>query len=248
MANLPTLPADISIAVGQLAGRVEGLVYALRALATAEAALRLLDSLESEALHAKALAAQVGALSSTLGPRARDESDAGRRLKAMRRSARSFAFALTKTRRMTEDSQQHEDRMLTWLLGLMGAGLFALPSLLAACSSSVPSRMLWTAWPWAAGVLIALVGRVIGGMHRDADRMAFGAKWGGIQALLVKSSVTPEGFGSELLALMNDDHDRPKHYKRKTEVLRWWTERFYYASVAAFGVGVAVVLWRLASC
>jgi hypothetical protein len=60
------------------------------------------------------------------------------RVRHLRRNARSFLSMLVKTRRLTEASQRHEDRMLTWSVGLMGVALFALPPLLStACARPI---------------------------------------------------------------------------------------------------------------
>ncbi len=148
---------------------------------------------------------------------------------------------------MTEASQQHEDRMLTWSVGLMGAGLFTAPSLLSTACGSVKGQMVFVA-PWAAGVMLALLGRVVGGWHRDADSFHFTSKWGGLQALLVKPDVSPKELGQQTLDVMNDKTDQLKDCKDRTTRLNRWAVGLYYASVIAFGAGIALLWWRVSLC
>jgi hypothetical protein len=146
---------------------------------------------------------------------------------------------------MTEVSQQHEDRMLTWSIGLMGAGLFAAPSLLATPAGVANAHMAFAA-PWAAGVPLALLGRVVGGWHRDADAFHFAGKWGGLQALLVKPDISLADLGRETLS--NDEDDQLKVWKIRTTRLNRWAVGLYYASVGAFGAGIALIWWGVSLC
>src|SRR6266567_4508625 len=54
---------------------------------------------------------------------------------------------------------KHDDAMLTWAIGLMGAGLFYANTLLAAAPRGL--RFLALA-PWIVGILTSLAGRVVG--------------------------------------------------------------------------------------
>src|SRR5438445_11023145 len=111
------------------------------------------------------------------GPQHNGLTDAAR-LRHMRRNARSFANSLLKTRRLEETSQQHEDRMMTWSVGLMGAALFGPPGLLeTACNES--RNLVIVAAPWAMGVMLALIERLVGGWHRVASSCHLARRWGG---------------------------------------------------------------------
>jgi hypothetical protein len=250
VSELPRTPHDVAITLGQMAGRVEGLVYALRPMAAGDQAGRLLNELESEAQHAKALAGQVmGVLE---GGESRAEHggqlDDIARLRHMRRNARSFANALLKTRRLEEASEHHEDRMLTWSVGLMGAALFALPGLLAtACGGN--RHLVVVAAPWASGVVLALIGRLVGGWYRNASAYRFAGRWGQNQALVVRpvELSTPAEFGREIIALMNETNDDLKASKERAERLNRWATRLYYSTVAMFIIGIAALFFRISS-
>jgi hypothetical protein len=166
-------------------------------------------------------------------------------IKDLKRTARSYANTLMKTRPLTEASQQHEDTMLTWSIGLMGAGLFALPTFMTAARGPGKRGLVVVAGPWVVGILLALLGRLVGGWHRDADRMRFSGKWGGIQALLLRhESSSPQELGDEISAIMQDRTESLREYTAKSKRMNWWVVRLYYATVVAFGIGiVAVFLW-----
>jgi len=61
---------------------------------------------------------------------------------------------------MTVASQDQSEKVLVWLSGLMGAGIFSVQGLLA----SVPLSMRLVAFvPWTLGILSAMVGRLLAG-------------------------------------------------------------------------------------
>src|SRR5262249_48206460 len=143
------------------------------------------------------------------------------RLRHMRRNTRSFANSLLKTRRLEEASQRHEDRMLTWSVGLMGAALFATPALLeTACHDS--RNLVIVAAPWATGIMLALLGRVVGGWHRDASAFHFAGRWAGAQALLVHPGSDPNEFGKRILEIIDETNDLLKASKQRRDRLNRW--------------------------
>jgi hypothetical protein len=171
------------------------------------------------------------------------------RVRLMRRNLRSFAGMLATTRRLDEASQRHEDRMLTWSVGLMGGALFALPPVLNAACETTKGYALAAA-PWALGVVCALVGRVVGGWHRDASRFHFAAKLGACHAILARSAMmqTARELASEILAVMNDTDTHLKVALARAVRLNWWAEKFYYATVVTLVAGIVFLLWRISSC
>jgi hypothetical protein len=61
--------------------------------------------------------------------------------------------------RFAKESQEHADRMLTWTIGLMGAGILASKDFLAAA----PVDLRFAAFlPWIAGIVSAVAGRLLG--------------------------------------------------------------------------------------
>ena len=170
------------------------------------------------------------------------------KLRALRRNARSYANALTKTRRLTEASQEFEDTMLTWSIGLMGAGLFALPKFLSDACGTTKHSLLAIASPWALGILLALVGRIVGTWHREADALRFAGKWGGIQGLLVGLPRSSDDFGKQLLAYLNDTTEQLSKLTRKSRRTNWWAVRLLYATLIAFAVGMVTVFWSIRRC
>lgn len=103
-------------------------------------------------------------------------SEDAQALRILRRNVRSYAASLAATRKLTDASQRHVDRMLTWSVGLMGAGLFALPNLVTTACGPARQSVGLVAAPWAAGIMLALLGRLVAAWHREADAFHFAGK------------------------------------------------------------------------
>lgn len=65
-------------------------------------------------------------------------------------------------------SQEHADKMFTWAIGLMGAGIFSGHTLL---SHSTPYLWLGAFSPWILGILAALAGRLVGHELRGKESL-----------------------------------------------------------------------------
>ena len=129
----------------------------------------------------------------------------------------------------------HLDQMLTWLLGLMGAGLIASMPLLK--NAPVWARFIAAA-PWLIGILVALGGRTIGAHLRDKESLWHFEKAIRIRKLLLE----PTKALVELHRILNreDPELRKRHcwLKRHGAALRWC----YYGSLALFGAGMIAVV------
>src|SRR5258708_34888548 len=90
-------------------------------------------------------------------------------LAALRRITRWYGEAFAAGMEMARKSQEHGDQMVIWATGLMGAGLLALPAFLTATCGPRRISLVLPASPWAAGVIVALLARVLGGLRRDAE-------------------------------------------------------------------------------
>jgi len=162
--------------------------------------------------------------------------------------ARAFIHALRETRPLQAASQLHQDQMLTWAIGLMGAGLFSVPSLLGfACTGGARSHLLWIAAPWTAGILFALVGRVVAANHRDADNLAFVQKWQALETMLLRN-LSFEAMKQRFLTIMNNDDPSLAERAGRAQALGRTIDYLYYATHIAFGLGLITAFWRLASC
>ena len=52
--------------------------------------------------------------------------------------------------------------MLTWVIGLLGAGVLAVANL----NICPRGELIWAAAPWVAGIIAAVVGRIFGDSYR----------------------------------------------------------------------------------
>ena len=115
--------------------------------------------------------------------------------------------------------QDHTDQMLTWLLGLMGAGLIAGLPLLK--NAPVRARLIAAA-PWLIGILVALGGRAIAAQLRNQESLWHFEKAVRIRHLLLE----PSKAVAELNRIVNrDDPELARRY--------CWTKR-HGAAVSAW--------------
>ena len=160
---------------------------------------------------------------------------------------------------MARKSQEHGDQMLIWATGLMGAGLLALPTFLTATCGSGRMSLVLPASPWAGGVIVALLARVLAGLRRDAEDTYNARKRTQIDGLLLNlleasanpSQVSPAlfaGFGESLRIIMNDKDATVSQLAKKARRLHLVAEGAYYLSLLAFAVGVAAVWWVTWQC
>jgi len=158
---------------------------------------------------------------------------------------------------LAKKSQEHGDRMIIWATGLMGAGLFALPTFLTTACGSSEGRLVRVAIPWVLGLLLALGARTASGLRRDREDMFFSDKRAKLEGLLLgflEASATPMtqnvfvGFRESLL--MINGHAEAQMAKRYTNLrrLHLLAEALYYGALFAFGVGIVCTFWAMLQC
>lgn len=175
-------------------------------------------------------------------------TEADERLELLERNVRSYITALRETRPLAAASQAHADQMLTWAIGLMGAGLFTMITLLStACHTGARPRLGWIAAPWVIGILCALAGRIVGALHRDADNFSFVRKWQVLETMLLNQPPFHE-MAARFLDVLNDKDENLEKDKQKTKCLGRWTDIFYYATHSFFALGILLVFWAFLTC
>jgi hypothetical protein len=84
------------------------------------------------------------------------------RLAAFRATAESIRDGIQDNRAPSEAAQRHTDQSFVWQIGLMGAGLAALPAIAEHTCQKDISIFLFGAVPiWVAGILYAVIGRIV---------------------------------------------------------------------------------------
>jgi hypothetical protein len=162
-------------------------------------------------------------------------------------NARGYAEALREVQPLVAASRRHSDQMLTWAIGIMGAGLFALPGLLKELCRSTPPDIIWYGVAWAFGILTAILGRLTYAWLRDADDMAFLHKIHAVEGALLAGLDVAE-LSQRVLAIMNDLEPGVDVRVRKSRRLRYWADGLYYATHIALGIGFVVIFWRVTAC
>lgn len=168
-------------------------------------------------------------------------------LKALREAGKSYADSLARVRELAAAEQGKVDGMLTWTVGLMGAGLLGVHSTLGTCGVKGVT-LLWVISPWLIGILLAVLGRILAMQHRTADGLLFARKWGTLQTALMDASCSPERLA---LTLQNIIADRTPEIAAALTRSRRWSRRLvfaFYLVHIAFAIGVVLVVWRLTLC
>ncbi len=86
----------------------------------------------------------------------------------LHRLCATTAAAFREGHQMTVGSQEQTEKVLVWLSGLMGAGIFSVQGLLA---SAPLSMRLTTFAPWTLGILSAMLGRLLAGELKNKNDM-----------------------------------------------------------------------------
>jgi hypothetical protein len=83
----------------------------------------------------------------------------GQRILSVPQFIAQWAAATREGHRFAQESLEHADKMLTWAIGLMGAGIFSSKEFLAAAPLTLRFAALL---PWVAGIICAVAGRLFG--------------------------------------------------------------------------------------
>jgi hypothetical protein len=138
--------------------------------------------------------------------------------------------------RFAQESQQHGDRMLTWAIGLMGAGIFSSAAFLGAAT---PRLRFAALLPWIAGIVLAVAGRLIAAELMGADRLAHFDRVNRLQALLLLDEERIVRSRIDLILAGGEGLKEKAAAVRRQ--LRWFQRCFYGVHILlALGI-VAVV-------
>jgi len=165
-------------------------------------------------------------------------------------AGRAYADGLLAIRATRIAEQKHTDDTLVWSLGLMGAGLFALAGLFkAACGLERYAALPWVGAPWALGIALAVIGRLLAERARREEYLAFLDRWQGVEsALALRGTLDFAAMKTQILASIQES--RPSLKKRLKKAKRWaqCTDAVSISIHVAFLVGMAFVLVALARC
>jgi len=155
-----------------------------------------------------------------------------------------YASSLREGHKLAAESEAQSDQLLTWIVGLMGAGIFAAPTFLSSLRISLANRrtIIGVLSPWVLGVLVGVVGRLLALELKEANDAYSAAKIQDIETLRFQST-NMDTLLQRFISIAKDAGDHGKRLK-KAECLQRWTRRFYYAAYVLLGFGmISVVLF-----
>ena len=176
-------------------------------------------------------------------PTADDEAERTR----LRETIKAYTGGLREGRGLAQGFQKQTDDVLTWAIGLMGAGLLALPSFTAAACPASPRQHALLGGVWVVGILLAVAGRVVGRVHSHRDVMLFFRKTHAMERLLLDEAAVG-AVAAKVLAVMNDEDPEIKQGMETGKRLNYWVQVSYYSSHVLLATGVCWVFVRAARC
>lgn len=150
-----------------------------------------------------------------------------------------------------EAINQHEDRMLLWIIGLSGG---AIALFLQLGSTLIPGQSHWTTFlmilPWVCSAFAGIVARL--GMSRllRGDREVFARRFGDLYLLPQKKNLSDEQFTKELVDLfvgkMEDSFSaRERRVKLQMRRVEFWSQLSQVLFALAIPWLVAFALFAL---
>jgi hypothetical protein len=158
-----------------------------------------------------------------------------------------YTTSLREAHEFAGESQTQSDSLLGWNVGLMGAALFAAPTLLAGLGVSIENQnvRIMVLLPWVLGVLFGVAGRLFALELRESNNLYIAEKLHALDFLLV-ADLDADTTRSRFQAVLNDSGDHGIR-KARTTRLQLWTRVFYYATYCALAAG-AVATFLAAVC
>jgi hypothetical protein len=152
-----------------------------------------------------------------------------------------YTTSLREAHEFAGESQTQTDNLLGWTAGLMGAALFAAPTLLAGMGVSMERDVVrvLVLLPWVLGVLFGVAGRLLALELRDSNNLYIAEKLHALDFLLVADldAVTMKG---NFQATLNDEGEHGARLAR-TKRIQLWTRIFYYATYLALAAGAIAI-------
>jgi len=158
--------------------------------------------------------------------------------KAVAEVLRAYIGAMRDFQVVDDAVRAHLDTMLTWVIGLMGAGVLAVANL-TVCTLH---ERVWATAPWVFGILLA----VVGGLFGDAYPYSGGLHNAGeiylAQLQLALEGAKPES-GRKFFERREHDPYLTKA-DRANRVARWC----YRVALVSLAVGMLCIFGRVTSC
>lgn len=168
-------------------------------------------------------------------------------LSALEQNALGYEAGIREAHNFSTQLIQHTDRMLTWAIGLMGAGLVAIPKVL---SDACPGRRdLWVRIGaiWATGVLLAVIGRLLA---KEMLRTQFGIlvnRSHGIRATLISGKSFKEK-AEHILSVMSDEDSAIAPLVSRNKKLDRGIDVTYYGAHILLVLGLLALLYVSGFC
>jgi len=153
------------------------------------------------------------------------------------RVIKNYVEGLREGHRFAVDSQEHVDQMLTWAIGLMGAGIFGSEPFFR---DYPPTATVVAILPWVLGIVCAVAGRLIARALMERDNLFFFHKVKRLESAPLRHKADEDALLREIHAAIEDEGQENKRDAIKN--LREWLSRLYYATHVLLGGGVLVIL------
>jgi hypothetical protein len=150
---------------------------------------------------------------------------------------RAYMESIREFRLIDDAARAHLDKMLTWVIGLMGAGVLATASL-GGCPRG---DLVWASAPWVVGILIAVLGRLSGDLYRDHPGLRTTAEVFEAHLELARG---PDEDSARAFFARHSEEPYLARADRAQRIARWC----YRVSLILLAIGMLSIFRRVASC
>ncbi len=152
-----------------------------------------------------------------------------------------YTTSLREAHEFAGESQTQSDSLLGWNVGLMGAALFAAPTLLASLGVSIENQgvRILVLLPWVLGVLFGVAGRLFALEQRESNNLHIADKLHALGFLLA-ADLDADTMTERFRTVLNDEGDHGAR-KARTHRLQLCTRVFYYATYCALAAGAIAI-------
>jgi len=163
----------------------------------------------------------------------------GQSILSVREFIAQWAAATREGHRFAQESQEHADKMLTWAIGLMGAGIFSSKDFLA----DAPLNLRFAALlPWIAGIMFAVAGRLLYADLMPRNNLYHYDRVNRMESLPLMLN-DEQQIRSGIDAVFNEERGLKEKAADLRRRLRYTNDCFYGAHIfLAFGIVAVVVV------
>lgn len=166
------------------------------------------------------------------------------RVEQLLRTVHGYAGGLREARALIDSRQQHEDKMVVWIIGLAAGAVIGLLAYIIDVKSAARWALALSLGPFVLAVVAGVAYRLVLAEVMEKDMLYAFKKIGALEALKFKALKGAEGLdqlGQEVFAIMDDKPGTLPQLKCNLDKFQRCANRLRLWPYALFAVGVVIV-------